>query len=378
MNKKDVLIRYALQAGRQVDIDEVQSGLAGGYVCIECGRALVARKGEKKANHFAHLDATNCTGSFESRLHKDAKAIIAQELNILTPPLETAEKRIIPTRIYFDSVEEEVWIYGIRPDLIAKVNGRLLAIEIAVTHFVSADKKSVFEQSKLAAMEIDLSSLRANYAKDKLRDLLINNTFNKSWLYNTKQITQRRSIRVPFPNDYPNSYRLPQEEQSKTDPLETNISQMLKRAEKAKAIIDTGEGYSSDKFDRIQVEQGQVLCFLKMAVTVQGFCDGLPKRFVKEKKLWDGSVEKINIDPPTIRLDGETVKLDGYDENSSLLFVENERKVTDQKEELIVLSMNSRVPAEMCATCEFNMSSSSAEKINCTARFEFRFPLYDD
>ena len=54
--------------GRIVHVDDVPSGLACGCTCLDCGEALVARKGDILAFHFGHTSGTEHAWRWEAHL----------------------------------------------------------------------------------------------------------------------------------------------------------------------------------------------------------------------------------------------------------------------------------------------------------------------
>lgn len=71
--------------GRLVHIDGVPSGLACNCVCPGCGRQMVAKKGSVQAHHFAHYaqqDGRTCMSAGETALHKLAKRVLNDRLQI--------------------------------------------------------------------------------------------------------------------------------------------------------------------------------------------------------------------------------------------------------------------------------------------------------
>ena len=55
------------------------------YVCPDCSKDLILKKGQKNAHHFAHYKSTNpCTyydKPSESQIHKDAKLLLKNLLD---------------------------------------------------------------------------------------------------------------------------------------------------------------------------------------------------------------------------------------------------------------------------------------------------------
>jgi hypothetical protein len=120
-------------------------------VCPECTTALVAVKGDIRQHHFRHnVDPTICQHAQETGLHRYAKQIICERLELALPhdlgPMKSARS--------------EVWMDGIIPDVLADYEQESIAIEIWVAHRVERRKIEIFNNRKLAALEIDLRKYR--------------------------------------------------------------------------------------------------------------------------------------------------------------------------------------------------------------------------
>ncbi len=142
-----------------VHISTVQSGLKCNCFCASCGVALVARKGQKNIQHFAHHSEQerDCAGGLETELHLRAKAIIERNMSVMFPMrfLNSKERQIVP----LETVVIEVYKGDRKPDLIVTVDGHEYLIEIAVTHFSDSKKKLAYREMGVSAFEIDLSNL---------------------------------------------------------------------------------------------------------------------------------------------------------------------------------------------------------------------------
>ncbi|WP_231975240.1 competence protein CoiA family protein [Geopseudomonas guangdongensis] len=115
---------YVAMNGQQqlVTVQEVERGLACGCTCIECGEVLIARKGEQKEHHFAHhSNKESCEVRRESLLHLFAKQVIREAMGLQMPHLPGQPPEVGDPSSWwdFELVEEEVWLAGYRPDLIA-------------------------------------------------------------------------------------------------------------------------------------------------------------------------------------------------------------------------------------------------------------------
>lgn len=141
-----------------VNIQHVERGLACNCTCFECGEAVIARKGEIKEHHFAHVsNKESCAINPESVLHKYAKEVILEAIGLMLPPLPDSDDEAAWWS--FEKVLPEFSLGLIRPDLVAYFDGEPILIEIAVTHFVDHDKLKKIETFKSKCLEIDLSKL---------------------------------------------------------------------------------------------------------------------------------------------------------------------------------------------------------------------------
>lgn len=207
-------MQYGFKNDKIVDILEIspeESGLKCNCICPLCATKLQAKLGKgHKRPHFSHNNK-NCDphASLQTSLHLLAKEIIESEKNIVLPPiiinfeesqtfqkLDSDERNIFKERIApyvyrdsqkinFDEVKLEQKISNIVPDIVLTKGTKQCLVEIAVTHFVNIEKKRKIEKLGLAVCEIDLQKHKdCNFDKEKLKDLLINEHHEKSWIYN--------------------------------------------------------------------------------------------------------------------------------------------------------------------------------------------------
>lgn len=164
--------------GRMVSIDDatVARGLACNCFCAACNAPLVARKGEINQHHFAHfVEPENCAEARETALHKFAKAIICEALDVHLP--DNLNLGVM------QSAKPEEWLDGIRPDVLAQFD-EPVAIEIFVAHKVPIEKLQKLTLRKLATLEIDLSRYHnnGNRNEEQWRDLILR-TAPRFWLF---------------------------------------------------------------------------------------------------------------------------------------------------------------------------------------------------
>jgi hypothetical protein len=94
----------------------------------------------------------------------------------------------------FQRVELEKRLEGIRPDIVAYVDGNPVIVEVAVTSFAQQEKKQKIRRLGLPAVEIDLSSVDYSTTKADLRDKIHLDSTKKEWLSNPKAIEVIRRV----------------------------------------------------------------------------------------------------------------------------------------------------------------------------------------
>lgn len=148
---------YILQAidsnGKSVFIDNVPKGKKCGCFCSECKGALIARQGDVKVHHFAHVSGNDSIKCSQTALHLLAKEIIMEEKRI--PAFVNGKIEFVSV----DLIEQEKNFGDIKPDLYAEYNGRAIAVEIFVSHAVDDEKFAKIQNHKLTTFEINLSQL---------------------------------------------------------------------------------------------------------------------------------------------------------------------------------------------------------------------------
>ena len=133
--------------GETKHISEVENGLKCACICPKCGGALIARQGKVVEHHFAHASGDECQHAAETALHLAAKDILAVHNEIVLPAVEihfphtSRRTAIAPQRRYpIESVAVERKLGSIIPDLVVRISGRELLVEVTVTHGVDGDK----------------------------------------------------------------------------------------------------------------------------------------------------------------------------------------------------------------------------------------------
>lgn len=121
------------------------------HYCPGCGDVVTLRRGEVRVAHFAHRSGTSC--SSESAMHKIAKLLVAQAINLNAQGGETtlviktscehcgdAVTRSLPPGT-FTAAENEVSVGIYRVDVAGYAGEKIaLAVEIRHTHAVGQEK----------------------------------------------------------------------------------------------------------------------------------------------------------------------------------------------------------------------------------------------
>lgn len=186
-------------------IYEVETGIACNCYCPICDSALEAKNSGKEWDkplktgqriaHFAHSDGSNCSGANESILHLMAKEVLKECLTLKLPPIRYKEVKLKDSMsIKFDNckLEHRVKVNKtyIQPDVILIKKGKELYIEFYKTHLVDDAKIEKIKELNKSAIEIDLNEIpvlkKGKINKEGIKNNLINNAGNRSWLYNSQ------------------------------------------------------------------------------------------------------------------------------------------------------------------------------------------------
>lgn len=190
---------FGLKNGRMVAPGEVASGLDCGCTCLGCGDKLIAKKGSKRAWHFAHHVVLATQSCVETAIHAAAKQILL-ESNWLQVPEKVVtvightkfgatpskSRTLGPARtIRFNYSRAEVWEAGtsLRPDVVGYRGIRRLLVEMCFRHEVDEIKRRKIVSLGMPAVEIDLSDLVLDVDFDAVRERVLNDLSHKEWLF---------------------------------------------------------------------------------------------------------------------------------------------------------------------------------------------------
>ena len=167
-------------------IEEVESGQrACNCKCPNCWADLVAKKGEINIHHFAHASWVECVWAYESTMHKLAKEIMAEEKQIRLPGQWNRFDYKKGKKKRFDTIELELYMFGIKPDAIGSKKDEIFLIEFAKTHFADFEKIDKIRQQQIECIEIDIGKCPMN--KEKLKRFLLDDDSDRKWIYQKPQ-----------------------------------------------------------------------------------------------------------------------------------------------------------------------------------------------
>ena len=196
---------------RMVNAREVANGRRCECVCIACGSRLRSRQGDIRIWHFAHDEETQCQHAPEAAVHRMAKQMIVERAALFVPELACSRQIHGKRRVWSETISVTVQAAGIRnlvdciseksivdsqgngeyrrPDVLATLDGRPLAIEIRNTHAVDFEKQEWLERLGHSVLEIavsDLSLLPPEEILDALLVRLFQSGEHSRWLVHAK------------------------------------------------------------------------------------------------------------------------------------------------------------------------------------------------
>lgn len=222
--------------GQAVCVSDVQRGLACECFCPACNSPLMAKKGQKRIAHFAHIKGADCDHGYEEAVHLLAKEVF-RETKMLCPPQfviryecdynratgqmaekihidnskrkrtddyeiqdeeimtlmrdlnltnKTAGRKSHSFSITFDEVLIEQSRGNIIPDAIGKKQGNELFVEFWNTHAVNDEKFDKIRESRIACVEVDLSDFKLKNSREadfKAMKSYLTSTSHIRWIY---------------------------------------------------------------------------------------------------------------------------------------------------------------------------------------------------
>lgn len=167
---KPMMVFAVNQDGALTHISAAANGKACNCRCRCCAQPVLARQGQEREHHFAHVASrfdSRCEAA-ETQVHLLAKWVFDCRRELRLPAWAGYGSRLV----LFDHVDVEAEFQGLRIDAAASKGERSLLVEFAVTHRVSPAKAKRLTDQRVSAIEIDLSGFR--YAdNDTLLEALV-------------------------------------------------------------------------------------------------------------------------------------------------------------------------------------------------------------
>ena len=175
--------------GEWISIADAKRGGDQGLRC-ECGSKLIARKGKKKAHHFAH--ASDGNGAC-SKAHLDALCRFALGALTKAPGLQLPhiQGKAVKTLIDTISVQQHSDFNWLCATVTSKNGARELALVITLKHRQQTPSADIFRTLGLSAITVDLAPYR-NSDDHFLADALSAKAARR-WIYNEKYKSQEYS-----------------------------------------------------------------------------------------------------------------------------------------------------------------------------------------
>ena len=156
------------------------------------------------------LAGTNASIAVETALHLAAKDILAVRKELALPAIKIPSlytrphsksymdehsPELAPQRRYsIGSVAVEQRLGSVIPDVIVRINGRELLVEVTVTHGIDRDKLRRIRDFGVSCLEIDLSGIDRGLTREELEKIVVDGIAHKHWLYNVRAEERGRSM----------------------------------------------------------------------------------------------------------------------------------------------------------------------------------------
>jgi hypothetical protein len=166
------IIRVGVKDGQEIFINNAKRGADCGCACLGCGQPLIARQGEERIWHFAHVLKTDCDYG-ETENHYNSKEILARHISILIEE---------NTWFQYDTCLKEYKIGNMRVDalLINSSTNEKLVVEIVNRHELSDEKIELLNALGYRVLEINLSEYVDDLPEEELTQIVIFETDDKT------------------------------------------------------------------------------------------------------------------------------------------------------------------------------------------------------
>lgn len=198
LSQHESLMTMAVDRNKNtINITDVKSGLQSDAFCVVCNSQLIAKKGEIKTHHFAHINGTECKYWRETFIHLAVKKYLSETKSIRLPRyyMDSVPAQEAMDFTFTDCVVEKR-LDSIVPDIcLIADNGTKLIVEVAVTHFCDDVKIEKIKHLNISCVEIDLSKFKGckSIGVDEIKYILELGVYIK-WLFHRKLSTAQKLI----------------------------------------------------------------------------------------------------------------------------------------------------------------------------------------
>lgn len=183
------------KTGELRHIDSVPSGLNCECDCAACGKQLMARKGDERRHHFAHVSNYECMYASEVAIYKAVSEELGKSLCLLLPPVTLrfpswTEAEVVrgEQTVTLEQVSYSCAPLQYPPELYLSVRGSKLRLLLEFGKYYSEDDLAVFsaeaEKGGYSTILVHLPGIEkeAEFTPGKIRDILLSRSGDKKWV----------------------------------------------------------------------------------------------------------------------------------------------------------------------------------------------------
>ena len=183
------------KTGELRHIDSVPSGLNCECDCAACGKQLMARKGDERRHHFAHVSNYDCMYASEVAIYKAVSEELGKSLRLLLPPVTLrftswTEAEVVrgEQTVKLEQVSYSCEPLQYPPELYLSVRGSKLRLLVEFGKYYSEDDLAVFyteaEKGGYSTILVHLPGIdkEAEFTPSKIRDILLSRSGDKKWV----------------------------------------------------------------------------------------------------------------------------------------------------------------------------------------------------
>lgn len=183
------------KTGELRHIDSVPSGLNCECDCAACGKQLMARKGEERRHHFAHVSNYEYMYASEVAIYKAVSKELGKSHRLLLPPVTLrfpswTEAEVVrgEQTVTLEQISYSCAPLQYPPELYLSVPGSKLRLLLEFGKYYSEADLAVFsaeaEKGGYSTILVHLPGIdkEAEFTPSKIRDILFSSSGDKKWV----------------------------------------------------------------------------------------------------------------------------------------------------------------------------------------------------